>query len=191
MPRGKKLPPPAGGAIVDDTPVNPQVLRMTGHQSESEMVDSLPTDTRATSEDDEIKPKRTYRKRKVQEPEIDPFMSDKQYRRAVGKATFLGAPKGVKGGFKIASKIAHDPDIALDVEEEEDVDDFFYAFAMRRSLGDPFERWWTALLYFMVMMATFIGTRFARSQGEGLQKEIAKWFGYKKDEEEEAKGKVN
>lgn len=188
--RANGAPPTAGGAVAEKPRVNLQVQQMTGHQSEEEMVASLPTDTAAPVEGESETPTRKRRKKRTISPvatDVDPLANDVIYQRAIRKSTFMGAPKGVKGAFKVASKITSKPSIALDHNEEEDVDDYFYALSKRRAVFDPFETWWTSLLYFIVMMATLIGTRFAQAQGEGMQKAIAEWFGYSKKDAEEVK----
>lgn len=193
--RASQGAPPPGGAIQDAAPkINPQVQQMTGHASEDEMVSSLPSDT--NTEDNASPDKQARRRRKVKTPPpVAPtpeqqLANDPRYQRAIAKATFLGAPKGVKGAFSLAAKIADKPTIALDHNEQEDVDDYFYALSKRRAMFDPFATWWSSLLYFAVMLATLIGTRFAQAQGEQLQKKLAEFFGYgKKGEEVAEEGK--
>jgi hypothetical protein len=173
--------------------VRTQVKTMTGFGSEAEMAASLPENTITGGEGPELTPtgriKRklgprasTIAARGVQE---DPLLQDRRYVRAVGKATFFGAPKAVKGAFSVAATIAEQPAIALDEEETEDVDDFFYALSKRRTLGDPFATWYGSLLYFLAMLGTLIGTRFANAKGQNFQKSLAKMFGYGKDEDED------
>lgn len=197
MARVKKLPPPAGGSIEhpidgvasDNSGINPQVMKMTGHQSEEEMAASLPTDTIA-AQPEEDRPKRKRRSKEEiaasrgeVNPTADPLLADPRYMKAISHASAFGAGKSIKGGFKIAGKIAHKPEIALDREEEEEVDLFFYAMSKRRALADPFATWWGSLLYFTVMMATLIGSRFAMMQGDHFQKQLAKAFGFGEKEE--------
>jgi hypothetical protein len=177
--------PPAGGSVQPGEGVRPQVMQMTGHATEEEMISSLPENTNQPTGDDDA-PRRTRRPRQPRpvEPEADPLATDKRYQRAVGNGTFLGAPKIVKGGFSIAAKIADKEEIALNEDEAEEVDDYFYALSKRHPLGDPFATWYMSLLYFVAMIATLVGTRFAQAQGDEFQTRLARLFGYGPKEEE-------
>lgn len=188
MGRNKKEQPPAGGAVtepVSNSAVNPMVHKMTGHETEEEMANSLPTNT-VTTEAGDDKPARKPRRSKAEmeagrakvlSPDAA-LMEDKRYARAVGKATFFGAPKAVKGGFHLAANMANNPEIELNSGENEDIEDFFYALSKRRAVFDPYATWWTSLLYFLAMIGTLIGTRFVKAQGEDFQKSLAKAFGF-------------
>lgn len=198
MPKLKKTPPAEGGAVTATLPgeVNPQIKAMTGHTSEEDMLSTLPENTNAPGEDGD-KPRRKRRSKSEMAAArggeatpagaVDPLLADKRYQRALGKATFFGAPKMIKGGFSIAAEVAGKDEVALTSDENEDVEDFFYALSKRRSVGDPFALWYTSLLYFVAMLAGLIGSRVAAMQGDNIQKRLAKMFGYGAEETPEGK----
>lgn len=186
--------PPSGGAVqaAETGSVNPQVMRMTGHGSEEEMASSLPTNTMELAADETPKRKRRSKAEMAagkETPSVDPLLDDRRYQAAIAKASAFGTAKGIKSGFRIAGKIANDESLSLDGEEEKDLDDFFYALSKRRALADPFATWYGTLLYFFVMMATLIGSRFATVKGASFQKSLAEMFGFGEKEKPEGEPK--
>lgn len=178
-------PRQAGAEI--NTPVRPQIKQMTGHMSEEEMAESLPTNTMLVEED---RPKRT-RRAKPQEPAIDPLMADKRYAEAVSNMRGLGAPRVVKGAFNIIGTALENDKFPLNSDEEREVDDYFYVMGKKYSILDPSSSPVWMALYFLGMIITFGLSRFVDFKSDEIKDQIGRWFGKpekqeeKKDEEEE------
>lgn len=197
MPRGipkKKNPemykdatPPPTTAAPNTEPVRPQIKQMTGFKSAEEMAASLPTDTMTSAPEE--RPRKYTRKPKQEEAPRDPLLDDPRYKKAIASMQGFGGPKIVKGGFSAVALATSEPAIALNGEEGEQLDDFFYVLGKRYQALDPSGHWFTMLLYFLSMLGTFIFTRVMSSKGNSLQKQLAQWFGGKDEDEKEEESK--
>jgi hypothetical protein len=159
-----------------ETPVRPQIKQMTGHASETEMAENLPTDTMAGapgSPEDEPKRKRRTKAemdaaRGAGASLDDPNMSDPRYKRIIEKTRAMGGVKIVKSGFALSGK-------PLDQDEELDFDDYFYVVSKKVKF-DPASSWLMMIVWFAGLMCQAIAARVLKSKGEDLMKKVIEWF---------------
>jgi hypothetical protein len=127
-----------GDAKIPAPPIREQILQMSPMTD-----DDLKHPPEDTDLDVEIQPRKlkkdgTPRKRRTMAPESasDNLMDDPRYVKAIQGLNFFGAPRMLKRGFKTGATILKDPEIALSQEEEENVDNYFYALSKHMNF-DP------------------------------------------------------
>lgn len=169
--------------------VREPIKQMTGFSTEGAMAASLPEDT-MTNQGDTTEPPPARRKRRSKAemeafragqpskpPSFDPNMDDPRYRRAVEKMRAGSGTAVIKGGFKGVALGLAQPEIALEPEEELDVEDFFYVMSKRSEWLDPTKSGWTMAIYFFGLLGTLIFKRVAHSQADEWTNSFKRWFG--------------
>ena len=101
----------------------------------------------------------------------DPLMSDPRYVEAIQGLNFFGAPRILKRGFKATAGIMKDKSIELSIDEEKNVDNYFYALSKHMTF-DPMASLIGRLLLFTLLMGELILWRYLKYSplGEQLQK---------------------
>lgn len=140
--------------VTSTTAVRPQIKAMISPSSNEEFEKSLPVSTAEpageTPVGEPIKRKRRSKEEmaalrgatggQVQAPEVDPLMSDPEYKRIMDKMTGAGGKKVVSAAFSMSGK-------PLRHEEEKEFDEQFYVIS--KKLGySPANSWFAILFYF-------------------------------------------
>jgi hypothetical protein len=101
----------------------------------------------------------------------DPLMNDPRYVEAIQGLNFYGAPRILKRGFKATAGIMKDKSIELSIDEEKNVDNYFYALSKHMTF-DPMSSLIGRLLLFTLLMGELILWRYLKYSplGEQLQK---------------------
>lgn len=128
--------------------VREQIIKMAGAGSDEDWANSLPDSTLSSPEitvPAEERTKRKYTKR-VKPVEI-PKEVDPRIKRFNERANSLGGAGLVKGAFKASGN-------ALNQEEEDEMNDFFYAFSQKANF-DITQSWFLMGLYLVFMLIRF------------------------------------
>jgi hypothetical protein len=163
MPRGipkDKSPGIAAGSAVQpaNAPAREQIVNMIAPGSEEDFAASLPESTAAPLDlgTGTVEAPQKRKRRSKEEmaaarggapatpPPQDDLMSDPRYRKIMGKMSGLGGKKIVAIGFKASGKPLND-------EEEEDVDDCFYALSRKGGLAAG-DSWAVLIIYTLVII---------------------------------------
>lgn len=132
-----------------------QITDMLAPGSEQEFAESLPESTNVSFEltpPESVGRKRRsdagVRRKKSAEPSAgdDPILD-----RAKRKYSTLGGGTAVKKLFDLMEK-------PLDIQEKEDVDDYFYLLAKKGNL-DPSQSWFVMIVCGLILLATLFGSR--------------------------------
>lgn len=154
--------------------VREQVKKLAGFESREALREVVPDSTAhvETSTDEPRKRK----PRTPAAPPTDPLMLDPKYAKAVAGMTAFGGARVIKGGFQAAALVTEKPDVALNSQEQEQWDDFFYVVG-KKSNFDP-TRPWYLILFSLVLLGEHVLTRLWKYNSESLSSQLAELFGF-------------
>lgn len=178
MPRKKRDPLPPGAAVQSDNPapIRPQITQMSGYKDIDEVIAEAPESTQ--EETPAVGPngrrlkkdgteRAAKRRRSVTVDETDP-MSDPRYRQAVAGMNFYGAPRVIKRGFSTVAALTHDDSLDLNDQENQAIDDYFYAVSKHMTF-DPMSTIIGRVLLLILLIGEIIGTRVLMRSKFGTQ----------------------
>jgi hypothetical protein len=106
--------------------------------------------------------------RKGTVPDPDDPMSDPRYRQAIAGMNFYGAPRVIKRGFKTVSVLANDSELDLQPEENDAIDNYFYAVS-KHATFDPMSNIVGRILLLILLIGEIVGSRILMRSTFGRQ----------------------
>jgi len=168
------------GAAVQPEPIRTQITEMSGFKNIDEVIENAPENTQETPA---VGPngrrlkkdgtERAAKKSRTLKLDGSDLMDDPQYRKAIQGMNFYGAPRIIKRGFKTVSVLTHDDSLDLNEQENEAIDNYFYAVSKHVSF-DPMATLMGRILLLILLLCEIIGTRLlVRSK---IGKQIKEWM---------------
>jgi len=138
---------------------------MMGHSSIDEVIADAPE---STQEGPAVGPngrrlkkdgtERAAKKRRVVVADDADPMADPRYRQAIAGMHFYGAPRIIKRGFSTVAVLSNDDSLDLNEQENQAIDDYFYAVSKHMSF-DPMATILGRVLLLILLIGEIIGTR--------------------------------
>jgi hypothetical protein len=165
------------------TPEPTPIEKMTGHESQEEMLASLPSSTvgvtgtdkargpngRLLKADGTERAPRGSRSTRSTQQTVNPLMQDERYKKAIAGINFFGAPRMINSGFGVAATLMNDPEMSLQPGEREAVDDYFYALSKHLQF-DPMASVAGRLLVLLALIGELVVKRIMKYT------DIGKWL---------------
>jgi hypothetical protein len=149
-------------------PIRVQIIEQSGFSNIDQVIADAPESTAVSGDVPRGPNGRTLRKdgteraakRRRSPVAQDPsdLMSDPQYRKAIAGMNFYGAPRIIKRSFKTIATLTHDDTLDLDAEENEAIDNYFYAVSKHTSF-DPMASLLGRILLLVLLLGEIVVTR--------------------------------
>jgi hypothetical protein len=172
-------------------PIRQQIIDQSGFSNIDEVIAAAPDATqvepprgpngRTLRKDGTERAPKGSRKSRVTTVDADDPMSDPKYKKAIAGMNFYGAPRIIKRSFKTVSVLANDSTLDLDEQENEAIDDYFYAVS-KHTTFDPMASLVGRILLLILLIGEIVVTRvLVRSK---FGREIQKLIMGKREEDE-------
>jgi hypothetical protein len=160
-------------------PIRPQITQMFAPDIDA-VIAAAPESTNATATETPVGPNgRKLRKDGTERaakksrkgtvvPDGDEPMSDPRYRQAIAGMNFYGAPRVIKRGFKTVSVLANDSELDLQPEENDAIDNYFYAVS-KHATFDPMSNIFGRILLLILLIGEIVGSRILMRSAFGSQ----------------------